>query len=120
MTISRLKIVLGIALVVGIMLGCAAALQHPVPQDAEWAQTRWPETTLSDLQHGRALYVQKCAGCHNLHLPQEYEPDEWEGYVAYMVADARLNPDEQTAITRFLVAASARARGVATSQKPEE
>ena len=101
-----------IALVSAAALGCAAALDHPDAQDTQYASSRWPMTTLKDLQHGRALYVEKCAGCHNLHLPEEYAPDEWEGYVAYMTADAKLNPDEQIAITRFLIAASARARGV--------
>jgi mono/diheme cytochrome c family protein len=95
-----------------IIAACSAALDHPTQQDVEWASTRWPETTLQDLALGRALYVQKCAGCHNLPLPAAYSPDEWEGYVAYMTADAKLTHDEQIAITRFLIAASARARGV--------
>ena len=94
-----------------VVAGCAAALKHPTAQDAQWAAARWPETTLADLEHGRALYVQKCSGCHNLHLPEEFAPNEWEGYVAYMVVDAKLTPPEQLAITRFLTAASARVRG---------
>ena len=101
------------ALAAAIITACAAALDHPTTQDVEYASSRWPETTLEDLEHGRALYVEKCAGCHNLPLPASYSPDEWEGYVAYMTADAKLSPDEQVAITRFLISASARARGAA-------
>ncbi len=95
--------------------GCAAALVQPTRQDAEWASRRWGETTVAELQEGRAAYVQKCAGCHNLHVPQQYAPEEWEGYVAYMTADAKLSPDEIRLITRFLASASARARGVEVS-----
>ena len=93
-------------------IGCAATLGHPTAQDAEWASRRWRTTTLEDLQKGRAVYVQKCAGCHNLHTPEQYSPTEWEGYVAYMAEDAKLTAEEQVLITRFLVAASARTRGV--------
>jgi hypothetical protein len=103
------------ALAAAIALACAAALDHPTPQDVEWASARWPQTTLQDLQHGRALYVEKCAGCHNLPLPEQYSPDEWEGYVAYMVAEAKITPDEQSAIQRFLASASARKRDAAAT-----
>jgi len=103
---------LGLATASVVVAGCAAALVHPTAQDARWAAVRWPETTLADLQHGRALYVQKCAGCHNLHLPEEFAPEEWAGYVSYMVADAKITPEEQLVITRFLASASARTRDV--------
>ena len=94
-------------------IGCAATVGHPTARDAEWASARWSSTTtLEDLQKGRAAYVQKCAGCHNLHTPEQYSPQEWEGYVAYMTEDAKLTPEEQVLITRFLTSASARLRGV--------
>ncbi len=112
MSMSRTGSLISLALAAAFALGCAAALDHPTEQDAEWASNRWPQTTLADLRHGRALYVDKCAGCHNLHRAEEYAPEEWQGYVAYMAADAKLTTDEQVAIVRFLTAASARARGV--------
>jgi hypothetical protein len=117
-TCTRLFITL--ALAAAFTLGCAAALDHPTAQDAEWASSRWPQTSLADLKHGRALYVDKCAGCHNLHLPEEYAPEEWEGYVAYMVADAKLTKDEQVAIVRFLTTASARVRGIEPAGTPAQ
>jgi mono/diheme cytochrome c family protein len=107
----RTRSVSWLALAVGLAAGCSAALDHPAPQDVEWASARWPGTSLTDLQHGRELYVEKCAGCHHLPLPAAYSPAEWEGYVAYMTADAKLKADEQDAIVRFLMAASVRARG---------
>jgi hypothetical protein len=102
--------ILVLALTSAAVLSCSAALDHPTEPDVEWASARWPQTTLKDLQHGRALYVERCAGCHNLPLPERYSPAEWEGYVAYMVVEAKLTPGEQEAITRFLASASARRR----------
>ena len=100
------------ALAAGVAAGCAAALDHPTERDVAWASARWPQTSMNELERGRALYVERCAGCHYLPLPAKYSPEEWEGYVAYMVAEAKLMPDEQDAIVRYLAATSARARGV--------
>lgn len=106
---------LAIATAIAVVLACSAALDHPTAQDAEWAQRDWPGTTVQDLAQGRALYVDKCSGCHNLHLPAEHTPEEWKGYVAYMTADAKITPGEQRAIARYLAAASARSRGDETN-----
>jgi mono/diheme cytochrome c family protein len=111
------RAILAFALALAAVLACSAALDHPTEQDVEWASARWPQTTIKDLQRGRALYVEKCAGCHNLPLPEKHSPAEWEGYVAYMVAEARITPEEQDAITRFLTSASARARQAEMSKR---
>jgi len=110
----RVRLALGLATAVALAAACSAALDHPTAQDAEWASREWPGTTVQDLAHGRALYVDKCSGCHNLHLPAEHTPEEWKGYVAYMTADAKITPEEQRAIARYLAAASARSRGLET------
>jgi hypothetical protein len=110
-----MRLALGFATAVALAAACSAALDHPTAQDAEWAQSDWPGTTVQDLAQGRALYVDKCSSCHNLHLPSEYAPEEWKGYVAYMVTEAKLTPEEQTAIARYLAAASARSRGLEAS-----
>lgn len=112
----RARFVLAIATAVALAAACSAALDHPTPQDAEWAQSEWPGTTVEKLAQGRALYVDKCSGCHNLHLPAEHTPEEWKGYVAYMTAEAKITSEEASTIARYLAAASARARGMQTSQ----
>jgi len=111
----RVRLALGFATAVALAAACSAALDHPTPQDAEWAQRDWPGTTVKDLAQGRALYVDKCSSCHNLHLPSEYSPEEWKGYVAYMVTEAKLTPEEHETIARYLAAASARSRGLEAS-----
>ncbi|HKW14377.1 MAG TPA: cytochrome c [Candidatus Krumholzibacteria bacterium] len=108
--------VLALAAAVAAVLACSAALDHPTPQDAEWAQREWPGTTVAQLAEGRALYVDKCSGCHNLHIPAEHSPEEWKGYVAYMTADAKITSEQAGSIARYLAAASARARGMQTEE----
>lgn len=108
------RFALGILAAASLAAACSAALDHPTPQDAQWASNEWPGTTVEDLAHGRALYVDKCSGCHNLHLPAEHTPEEWKAFVAYMVADAKITPEEQAAIVRYLSAASARNHGLET------
>ena len=109
------RFALGMLVAAALAAACSAALDHPTPQDAQWAAREWPGTTVEDLAQGRALYVDKCSGCHNLHLPAEYPPEEWKSYVAYMVAEAKITPEEEAAIARFLAAASARSRGMEPS-----
>jgi len=113
----RARFVLGLATAGALAAACSAALDHPTAEDAEWAAREWPGTTVEDLAQGRALYVDKCSGCHNLHLPAEYSPEEWKSYVAYMVAEAKITPEEQAAIARYLAASSARGRGLEASSK---
>jgi len=79
------------------------------------AREQLARTLEERLAAGRALYVDKCSGCHNLHLPAEYTPEEWKGYVAYMTAEAKITPQEAQAISHYLAATSARNRGMASS-----
>jgi mono/diheme cytochrome c family protein len=72
------------ATVLGALVACAASLPQPTQADAVKAATRWPGTTRVDLEQGRRLYVDKCAGCHALKAPSELPPELWESKVAEM------------------------------------
>ena len=108
------KIAVGLvsAFLIGWVVGCASHLAQPTPEDVQWAVTHWPDTTLQGLQQGRAIYVQKCAGCHNLHRPEEYPPEEWTGQIDEMAEDEDvvLNPSDRELITRYLITVSSRVR----------
>ena len=62
------------------------------------------------LTQGRALYVNRCAGCHQLPLPSARGPSEWPAVVDKMAPDAQLSDADKSLIARYLVAASARSR----------
>jgi mono/diheme cytochrome c family protein len=96
---------LGTALVA---VGCGAGLAHPDARDATWASGKWPGTTVGDLEHGRAVFVSRCAGCHNLPHPESKTPDEWATVVGDMATGARLTAADQDLVLRYLSATSQR------------
>lgn len=89
---------------------CASALVHPTHDDARYASARWPEANLEHLERGRKLYVQSCAGCHNLVRPEAIAPDAWPERLDEMAVKAKIAPEEREPILHFLIAASTRLR----------
>ncbi len=84
-------------------VACAAALRQPTEQDVQSAATKWPGTTLKDLQRGRSLYVRRCSSCHTLYLPSAYDAEAWPELVDSMSRKAGLSRGQQADITRFVV-----------------
>lgn len=91
-------------------IACSPAVVHPVARDATWASEKWPGTTVDDLEHGRAVFVSRCAGCHNLPLPDSKSPEEWATVVGDMATGARLSAADQDLVLRYLSATSERLR----------
>jgi mono/diheme cytochrome c family protein len=96
---------------VGLLaVACSSALPTPTPGDAQIAKKRWPDATVGGLERGRSLYVDKCAGCHALKLPNELEPVHWVEEVQQMRAKngVQLSDDEAAAIAAYLFSVSSR------------
>jgi len=104
------RAVLPLTLVAGALVACAAALAHAELADAARAAQRWPGTTLADLERGREVYVARCSHCHVPRLPEAYPAAAWPALVAKMSNQAKLAPEDEQEITRFLVTTSARLR----------
>jgi mono/diheme cytochrome c family protein len=102
---SRTLIAAGFAAV-----ACSPAVVHPDARDASWASGKWPGTTVDDLEQGRTVFVSRCAGCHNLPLPDSKSPDEWATVVGDMATGARLSAADQDLVLRYLSATSERLR----------
>ena len=96
--------VIPFAAALGMTAACSGTLRHPTLQDAELLASRWPGTTVADLERGRSLYVRRCSGCHNLYRPQDYTPERWPRLVDEMAHKARLTGAERDDMVRFLVA----------------
>jgi mono/diheme cytochrome c family protein len=62
---------------------------------------------LGALKVGRSLYIGRCGSCHSLKEPGFLTPAEWPDMVAHMAENAKINEDQQRAITQYLVAVSA-------------
>jgi nitrate/TMAO reductase-like tetraheme cytochrome c subunit len=72
-------------------------LYKPTEEDAKRMNT-----TLKQLTDGRALYVNKCASCHNLHLPNTHTKAQWEKSLSKMQKNAKITDQEKDIILQYL------------------
>ena len=86
--------------------GCASRLPEPNAADAERAAKVWPGTTVTDLHRGKQQYAQRCAGCHGLFVPHQFEAGRWPGFVKEMSGKLDISSAEVADLTRYLVVAS--------------
>jgi mono/diheme cytochrome c family protein len=82
------------------IVGCASALSRPTPADVQRAASRWPDVSLSELQHGREVYVARCASCHPLYLPREEPAARWGAVLDGMAPRAGISADERKTVER--------------------
>ena len=90
-----------------LLAGCARTqLPRPTTAEAQAAQTRWPGTTVADLNRGRSLYMARCSVCHQPVQPGRIPADEWPGHVEEMRERAHLSIDEARLVESYLVTAA--------------
>jgi cytochrome c5 len=107
--VSHVRFIALAALGLALGAGCAAALPRPSAETVARAQGRWPDSTLEQLEHGRAVFAQRCAGCHALPLPDSKSEAEWKKVLDEMGAEAKLTSDERTLVERFILSVRTRA-----------
>ncbi|HTQ04083.1 MAG TPA: hypothetical protein VMI54_09505 [Polyangiaceae bacterium] len=92
---------------------CAAALPPPSAAEVSAVKSRDPAARAENLEHGHALYLGKCGSCHVLIEPARFAADDWPAKVERMLEEKRvhLDTDEARDLVRYLVGASAVARG---------
>lgn len=88
------------------LYSCAAPLPVPTTAHAEWAAQRWPGTDTTALQHGRTLYIGKCAGCHNLYTPDSFSEQKWTDIMPKMQKKAKIADSEADLILHYVLAAA--------------
>ena len=110
MSITTLNKLSLLALLLAPLIGCAAALPHATEADASRVNGSFPGATVQELEHGRSLYVERCAGCHQLREPASETPLAWPHLVAEMRDDhgVHLTHDEERGIVLYLVSVSSR------------
>jgi hypothetical protein len=109
------------ALVISGCAGSSGAIPAPTAKNVEYAGRNGQVTTLSALKVGRKLYISRCSSCHGLKAPESLTPQDWPEMVERMASNAKVNPDQQRAITQYLVSVSAAARdtsAVPTAARP--
>ena len=95
-------------LILVVLLGCSAMLPLLRDEDVRRVQTRWPTVSLHNLEAGRQKYIDRCGGCHSLHLPSEFTEVQWRRALDEMKGRARTSDEEQELIFRYIVAAGAK------------
>jgi len=93
---SKLKIL--VLLGGAVFISCASTLYFPTQHDA-----LSQKTSLEKLQQGRKLYMNNCAGCHNLYLPSEFTVIAWEPLLNKMQKRSRINDSQKELIAAYLV-----------------
>ncbi len=83
-----------IAIFIGcIIFSCSQSLYMPAS----------PDRVLQEkLMAGRKLYADHCGGCHNLHLPKEYDAAGWNHQVDEMQVRAKITNEEKELILQYL------------------
>jgi cytochrome c5 len=100
------------------LAACATPAVLPEAADASWAGTRWPGTTMADLERGRGVFVSRCQNCHTLPDPKQKTSAEWDSAVAEMAERAHLSSDERSFVARYLATISARQTASAGQTSP--
>lgn len=92
----------------GVLVACGgSAVPEPTSADATRAGAHFSDVTLSELSHGRTLYVSRCGSCHALRRPGELAPEQWQTELDEMRTKngVKLSDPEARAIYRYLVIA---------------
>ncbi len=104
-----MKKVFAIAMLM-LAAGCMPRLPKLTLQQVAKAQERWPGTAPEALAEGRAMYSARCSSCHTLYSPASLSSRGWEDITEDMVDRAKLKPDEQEKVLRYLWAATVDAK----------
>ncbi len=60
------------------------------------------EISTNKTEVGRSLYVAKCAKCHPFYEPAKYSDGEWQKWMGKMGRKARLKPEQEQAVLRYI------------------
>lgn len=78
-----------------VLLSCSTQLYIPVQSVST--------VPLEDLKKGREAYVNNCAGCHQLHLPNKYNSKEWITNLDKMQRRAKITDEEKQLIYQYVI-----------------
>ena len=82
---------------------CAGALPEVTPAAEAAYAARWPAADAAQLRSGRALFIQRCSGCHTLPNPAKHDAIGWDKNLNKMSGKAHLDATGREAVLRYLV-----------------
>jgi hypothetical protein len=55
-----------------------------------------------EVSDANTLYATKCAKCHKFYNPSDYSQKDWDLWMEKMSRKAKLNPEQEDLLTRYL------------------
>lgn len=98
---SKISTITSLAIFVGLAIGCSVALQLPTVADAQRENV-----SLDTLLQGRQLYINNCASCHTLYLPNHLTRNEWHKQMEPMQKKAKISDKQKDIILKYLYSGS--------------
>jgi len=84
-----------IILFILLLVGCATVSNiQPRETDLAQMQQKVPGISLEQAQQGFKFYKYNCAGCHNLHKPNEYTINGWQKILPEMFGKAKITSEK--------------------------
>jgi hypothetical protein len=99
--VSKYKFSAGLLIIVLLICKCSSALYKPGIYDAQKYGT-----SLDTLIAGRKLYIEKCASCHTIYLPEKYTRQEWKHHIDRMYDRSGITTEEKNTILKYLESGS--------------
>lgn len=91
---------------VALAAGCVS-LEDAAPPVAAPLLLASPGASRSELESGRRLYLGECARCHAVEPIRDYGTEAWRAILADMAARTALTPEEERAVTAYVLGARA-------------
>ena len=98
---------LAVLFILAALVACSKVLM-PTQADADRATTKFPGTTLAELNEGKTLYTDNCGKCHGLKKPTSLNEEGWRKIVPPMAKKAKINAEQEDKILKYVVTMSAR------------
>ena len=89
------------AILLATALGGCSKVSTPsvyVPTAADVTAT----ATLADLQAGRILFINNCARCHALPIPDDHSVSQWKSILPGMTSRCSLTTAQVTQLTKYV------------------
>ena len=98
---------------------CAGALPEVTPAVEAAYVARWPAADAAQLRSGRALFIQRCSGCHPLPNPAKHDAIGWDKTLNAMSGKAHLDANSREMVQRYLTFTGERQSGRRTHRTPD-
>ena len=90
---------------IGILLFISSCKKDVLTTDSLYvpaASDVTAKATLSELQSGHTIYMNKCGTCHGLYSPDSYSASNWTSILSSMAPKAGLSSADKTLVYKYV------------------